>query len=336
MQKTHKILAAAALSIAVVAPHVAPAQEAAAAPTITISMATLAPAGSTWMTNFEAANRELRRRTSNRISVRWFAGGVQGDEAEVIRKIRAGRLDGAAVTAVGLGQIHQPILAFQIPGMFANNAKFIQARDALRPVIDQAFNAQGFTMLGFGTTGNPRLMSKNEVRTPTQLRSAHPWQWSDDRILPQVFAQAGATGVRLGVPEVLGALSTNRIDTLIASPLAAVSLQWSTHFRFMGPPGRTSSLGALVIATRKVNSIPEADRTIIAEVFRQYDALLSRAVAAADDRAATTMTTRGVTAMTLTPAEQTEWTNLFTATRPRFAGQTGDAAWIARVEAAGR
>src|SRR5258708_18069691 len=74
-----------------------------------LSMATLAPQGSPWMNVFDAANRELRRRTGGALSMRWYPGGVQGDEGEVVRKIRSGRLDGAAVTAVGLGQIHRPV-----------------------------------------------------------------------------------------------------------------------------------------------------------------------------------------------------------------------------------
>lgn len=288
------------------------------------------------MNNFEAANRELRRRTSNRISVRWFAGGVQGDEAEVIRKIRAGRLDGAAVTAVGLGHIHRPILAFQVPGMFASTDNFVRARDALRPQIDAAFNAAGFTMLGFGTTGSPRLFSKRRIEVPTDLRAAHPWQWSDDVILPQIYAEAGATGVRLQVPEVLGALQTNRVDTLIASPLVAVSLQWAPQLQFMGDRSNTSSLGALVIKSTKVQSIPEADRAIIAEVFRQYDSLLSRAVARDDERASATLVTRGIQVVQLSEAQRGVWRAFFTSARPRFTGVVGDAAWIARVEAAGR
>ncbi len=324
------------VAAAVAAPHVAHTQAAPTSAPIVLSMATLAPAGSTWMNNFEAANRELRRRTGNRLSVRWFAGGVQGDEAEVIRKIRSGRLDGAAVTAVGLGQIHRPVLAFQIPGMFASVANFVRARDAVRPDIDRAFTAAGFTLVGFGTTGAPRMFSKNEIRTPAQLRTAHPWQWSDDLITPAVYASAGATGVRLQVPEVLGALQTGRVDTVFGSPLVAVSLQWADQLRYMSDRSNTSSLGALVVKTSKLESIPEADRAIAREVWTQFDGLLSRAVNAADDRAATTLTSRGVQVVRLTDAERAQWATLFSQTATRLVGTVGDSAWINRVRSAGQ
>ncbi len=339
MRRSLYVLAGCSVvAAAIAAPHVAHTQAAPTATTapIVLSMATLAPAGSTWMQNFEAANRELRRRTSNRLSVRWFAGGVQGDEAEVIRKIRNGRLDGAAVTAAGLGSIHRPIVAFQIPGMFASTNNFVRARDALRSEIDTAFTAAGFTLVGFGTTGAPRMFSTLEIRTPAQLRTAHPWQWSDDLIMPQIYAQAGATGIRLQVPEVLGALQTRRIDTVVGSPLVAVSLQWGNHLQYMSDRSNSASLGALVIKKSKLDSIPAADQAIAREVFTQFDALLSRAVLAADERAATSLQGRGMRVVALNDAERAQWTALFSGARSRFHGVVGDAAWIARVAAAGR
>ena len=52
------------------------AQEAAA--TRTITLATLAPPGSTWMRVFDAWNRELRRRSDRTLQFRIYGGGVQG------------------------------------------------------------------------------------------------------------------------------------------------------------------------------------------------------------------------------------------------------------------
>src|SRR6185295_7355329 len=97
----------------------------------TISIATLAPPGSTWMRVFDAWNREIRRRSNKTLQLRFYPGGVQGDEAEVIRKIRSGRIDGGAVTAVGLSQIHRPTLVLQLPGLFRTYQKLDQTRDAL-------------------------------------------------------------------------------------------------------------------------------------------------------------------------------------------------------------
>ena len=87
-----------------------------------LSVATLAPAGSTWMRGLEAWNRELRRRTNGALGLRIYPGGVQGDEREVVQKIRNHRLDGGAVTAVGLskseGLVELPMLEFVIAALW--------------------------------------------------------------------------------------------------------------------------------------------------------------------------------------------------------------------------
>jgi TRAP-type C4-dicarboxylate transport system substrate-binding protein len=301
-----------------------------------LSFATLAPAGSTWMRVFDASNRELRRRTGGQLSIRWYAGGVQGDESEVVRKIRSGRLDGAAITAVGLGQIHRPVLAFQLPGIFSTATGLTRARDALRSDLQTAFVAQGFDLLGFGSTGAPRMLSTRQIRTPGDLRQTHPWQWRDDLILPALYAETGATGVSLQVPEVLSAIQTNRVDTVIASPLVAISLQWAGQMHFMSERPDSASLGAMVISHSVLSSLPPDQQQIVREVTQQYDILLSRNVSHDDDAAAQTLQQRGVQIVQLNDAERAQWASVFAHVRTRLAGTIADAAWIQRVEQAGR
>ena len=48
------------------------------------------------------------------------------------------------------------------------------------------------------------MFSTREIRVPEDLRSALPWQWHDDPILPALYAEAGAPGVPLALPEARG------------------------------------------------------------------------------------------------------------------------------------
>ena len=125
MKTRNRILFPIALALGLLtrAPVSAADDKPAAPATKTLSIATLAPPGSTWMKVFDAWNREIRRRSNGSLQLRFYPGGVQGDESEVIRKIRNGRIDGAAVTAVGLAQIHRPALVFQMPGILRTYAQ---------------------------------------------------------------------------------------------------------------------------------------------------------------------------------------------------------------------
>lgn len=300
-----------------------------------ISVATLAPSGSTWMRGLEAANRELRRRTNGALAIRFYPGGVQGDESEAIRKMRQGRLDGAVLTGVGLGQIHRPTLAFMLPGMFSTAAEMSHARQALASEVETAFVGQNFVLLSWGETGTPRMFSQREIRTPADLQQVHPWIWRDDVILPALYTEAHATGVTLALPEVLSALQTHRIDAFVAPPLAAVALQWSTQATHMSEGANSFGLGGIVVSKRAWDSIPADQQTTARQVIDQFNQLIARNVNTDDANAIRTMTTRGMHSVTYTPAERQQWASLFDRARTRLVGTVSDAAWMARVRAAG-
>lgn len=322
--------AAFALALALALPTVAAGQQRA------LSVATLAPAGSQVSRVLDAMNRELRRRTGGRLALRWYMGGVQGDEAEVVRKIRSGRLDGGALTATGLQHMHRPVLAFQLPAVFPDPESFVRAYTALRPTLEQGFERAGFALVHLSPSTGPRMFSAREIRTPDDLRAARPWQWHDDPILPALYAEAGAHGVPLALPEVLAGLQTRRIDTVYAPPLAAIALQWSAHVRYMSERSASGSLSALVLSRAAWQSLPEADRATLREVVGQAVTLHRPALVRAEAASLQSLATRGITTVTLTPAERSRWVDLFARTRARLAGTVSDPAWIARVQAAGR
>lgn len=311
-------------------------QAAPAAATRTLSIATLAPAGSTWMRVFDAWNREVRNRTNKALQFRFYPGGVQGDESEVIRKIRAGRLDGAAVTAVGLYQIHRPALAFQLPGLFATFDKLDHARDALNSEVRTAFLAQNFVLAGWADVGQSRIFAQKEVKTPADLASTRPWVWRDDAITPALYTAVSATPVQLGVPEVLGALQTNRINAFITSPVVATQLGWSTKATHMTNMQVAITIGATVFSKGVYDSLPADQRAILDETATRFHALARRNLRADESAALNALRTRGIVSVELDAAQKAVWQTAFTTTRTALTGRIADAAWIGRVQAAGR
>ena len=301
-----------------------------------LAMATLAPPGSLPMRALDAMNRELRRRTGARLSFRWYAGGVQGDESEVVRKIRSGRLDGAALSGTGLAQVYRPVLAFQLPLAFRTPEGFLRAFTTLRPELEAGFAHAGFAILNLSPAPGPRMFSTREIRTPDDLRAAHPWRWTDDPILPALYAETGATGVPLALPEVLGALQTRRVDTVFAPPAAAIALQWSGHVRFMSERASSGSLAALVLSQTAARSLTPADRAAIAEVIAQATTVFRPAFLRAEGDAVRALEARGVHATPLTEAQRQRWIDVFARVRSRIAATLPDPGWLARVQAAGR
>ena len=63
-------------------------------PKVLLKVATLAPDGSTWMNLMREMDERVREATGNEVGFKFYAGGVQGDERLVLRKMRTGQLHG--------------------------------------------------------------------------------------------------------------------------------------------------------------------------------------------------------------------------------------------------
>jgi TRAP-type C4-dicarboxylate transport system substrate-binding protein len=91
-----------------------------AAEPLTIKFATMAPEGTPWMNLMEEMNDELRRRSNDQVAFRFYAGGVAGDERDVLRKIRINQLHGGAFSGFGLGDIIPEVRVLELPLLFHN------------------------------------------------------------------------------------------------------------------------------------------------------------------------------------------------------------------------
>jgi TRAP-type C4-dicarboxylate transport system substrate-binding protein len=100
----------------------------AAGPTV-IKMATLAPEGSSWYKVLQKMGEGWKRATNGAVTLRIYPGGVSGDEDAVIRKMRVGQLQAAAVTGIGLSYLDRSFYALHIPMMYASDEEFDYVRD---------------------------------------------------------------------------------------------------------------------------------------------------------------------------------------------------------------
>ena len=117
-----------------------------AAGPIIIRFASLAPSGSSFMKVSKAWNRTIKKETEGRVELRFYSGGSQGDERDFVRKIRAGQMDGAGVSTVGLGMVARPVLVLSAPGLLTEYDALVRARTALNERFEKMFEDEGFVL----------------------------------------------------------------------------------------------------------------------------------------------------------------------------------------------
>jgi len=210
-------------------------------------IATLAPKGSVWINILEQGAAEIETKTQGRIKIKYYAGGVQGDERDVVRKMRLGQLDGAALTSVGLSMISQSIRVLELPRMFKDRKEMYYVRAMMWPTFQRRFKKRGFRLGAPGDVGPIYFYSTKPVDNLDALRNSKVWMWGDDEIVRRMYKKLKINGKPMGVPNVLPALSTGKINAFYGSPVAAVSLQWYSKANYVTSMPMSYAIGASVI-----------------------------------------------------------------------------------------
>jgi TRAP-type C4-dicarboxylate transport system substrate-binding protein len=321
-----KLLGAAALMVGLGVSNEAKAAE-------VIKIGTLAPAASPWGQVFKVWADAVSKKSNGALELQFFYNGQQGDEGAMVGKMKAGQLDGAAVTAVGLGKIYKPILALQIPGLFSDWGKLDAARDALKGDFEKGAKDAGFAILGWGDVGKVHLMAKGfAVKVPDDLKGKKPYIWRDDDTQPPFYQIIGGiTPVPLNIPEVLPNLNTGAINVVVGPALAAEQLQWSSKLDNITEDVSALAIGALVLASKRIDSLPEDQRAILYDTGKIAANALTKRIRAEDDAAFGRMKGK-MTVTTLSGDDRSKWEGIFKQVRQKLAQGTFSADLIAKLE----
>jgi len=302
---------------------------------VVIRYATLAPPGTTFGKVLKAWSRSLLKETDGRVELRYYTGGSQGDERDFIRKMRAGQMDAAGVTSTGLGIIVRPVLVLSAPGLIESYEELERVRDKLTPKFEEMFREAGFELLAWADAGKGRIMSTEPILRPSDLRSARPWVWKDDPIFAEFLKVVGANGVRLGVPEVYGALQTKMVDVVPNSAIGAVALQWYTKLNYMSKDTFGIIMGASVVKKDKFDELTPADQAVFKDTAARAARALDRVVRGDDEEAFKVLLKRGMKLVDTSPY-RAEWEKAGAETRERLTGRVFSKSLLEEAEAAAK
>jgi TRAP-type C4-dicarboxylate transport system substrate-binding protein len=300
---------------------------------ITLRIASLAPAGSSWMKVLNAWKTTLETETEGRLKLRFYPGGSQGDERDFVRKMRVGQLDGGVVTMSGMSLLVRPMVILVLPDFLDTYEELDRVRLKMAKEFEKMFEDEGFLMVAWGDAGKTRLFSKKKIERPSDIKSMRPWMWKDDLIFIEFYDVIGASAVRLGVPEVYPGLQTNMIDVVTSSALTAVALQWYTRVKYM--TGHNSSIiaGGMVMRKEKIDGLPPDLKEAFLRTSKRVETLLNKSIRRDDQKAYDVVIKKGIVA-TDTSKYKAEWDAAAKQVRDRMTGRVFSKTLLQAVEAA--
>jgi TRAP-type C4-dicarboxylate transport system substrate-binding protein len=310
--------AAAAFLLALFA--VALAAPAQAAQTV-VKMATLAPEGSSWYRVLQEMGEEWKKASDGAVTLRIYPGGVAGDEDAMIRKMRIGQIQAAAITGIGLAYLERSFYALHIPMMYASDEEFDYVRDRFAPVLEKTLEGKGFVVLNWGDAGWVHFFSKTPVVTPAEAKALKLFMWSGDTTLLQLYKETGFHPVPLSTTDLLPSLQTGMVNGYSSTPLASLAFQWFGLAPNMTDLRYAPLTGATVIEKGAWEKIPAALRPKLLEASRAAGRKLRVEIRRLNQEALGVMVKNGLKVHKVSPDVQAQWSKMVEDVYPQVRGK---------------
>jgi TRAP-type C4-dicarboxylate transport system substrate-binding protein len=276
-----------------------------------IKLATLAPANTSWHKALLDMGNAWNKETGGRVTLTVYPGGIQGDEATTIKKMRPGidTLQASFLTAVGLADLDEAFNVFAMPFFFENDEEEIAVEKKLTPLLEQKLQAKGFHLLSWGTGGWVQVFSKKPLRTLADVKNAKLFTSKGADKWVQWYVANGFHPVALlpaDIPAQLK-LSTGLIDTAPNPPYLALSLQIFRDAKYMLDLHIAPLTGALIMSTAACNRISAEDKLKVTAAAQALEKRVRADAPAQDAESVKQMTARGLQVITLDPKAAAEF-----------------------------
>jgi TRAP-type C4-dicarboxylate transport system substrate-binding protein len=232
---------------------------------VVLRMGTIAPDGTEWARLSRAFARGLEERSGGSIHVKWYFGGVAGDELTQLDRLRRGQIDGIAGSAY-CERLAPSLRALEVAGMLHSPTDAAEALRLLRPAAEKEFAGTPirplFISLGFG---HRVLFSRAPVRSLAELRAGRWWVWEDDEVLLRQLGEVGIHAVPMSLVDAGPAFEDHRIDGFIVIPQAALAFQYSSMAKYYTDLETAFLPGCLVVRTASIDQMAYRDQTVLLE-----------------------------------------------------------------------
>lgn len=268
-----------------------------------IKIATLAPEGTSWMKVMNEMAKEVHDKTQNEVKLKFYAGGVMGDEGDVIRKMKFGQVHGGGFTGRGLGEINSHERILELPLLFDNYKEVDCVIGKLTPRLAAGFEQKGFVLLGWAEAGFVYVFTNKPVYTAKEMSGVKMWMWEGDPLAQALFKANNIIPVPLDLPNVLTSMQTGMIDGVYSSPYAVVAFQWHTKVKYMINTKLTYASGALLISKAQFDKLSADQQKILKEVVAKHCRRLTELTRKENNDAITVLKKSGIKILELKSKE---------------------------------
>lgn len=245
---------------------------------LTLKVGVLAPEGTNWSNSLKKMGKEIKDATDGKVKLKIYFGGSQGDEPDVLRKIRVGQLHGGIFTGKTLGDIYGDVRVMEIPfTFFGDRDKAWKVLEGMTPYFNTGFEKNEFVNLGFFELGSVYFVSQKSTPNIDSLKGVKIWSWEGDKLVDSMISTLNLVSVPLPLPDVLSSLSTGIVHAAYAPPMGIIALQWNTKVKYLVDFPLSYSIGAFLVDKKTWSKIPKQYHQKITDISNRYVAQVNKA-----------------------------------------------------------
>ena len=296
----------AVLGLTLAVPARAHAQAAPPGEPLVIKVGTLAPAGTAWHDALQEVGAKWKKASGGQITFTIF-DGTQGDEADMIRKMRGGSLQMGAFTTVGLETIAKDLSALWIPLLFQNYDELDYVRGKIDGRMEKALADRGFVVLNWGDAGWVKYFGVKPIPNLKALQALKLFVWSGSSEAEEMYKDAGFKIEPAATTDILMYLRRGRIEAFPAPATLALANQWFGLALNMMDIKFAPVVGATIITKAAWDKIDPKLRPTLLTLARETGAKYTPRIRGLEADAIATMVKHGLQIQTLTPQAEQEW-----------------------------
>ena len=236
---------------------------------IQIKIATLAPQNSEWAEKFQKGSIEIQERTENRVKLKFYWGGAQGNAKKILQKIKIRQLHGGTFSPTDFQEVYPDLNIYGLPFLFKDFDEVNYVRDRVDNQLEQGFKKLGFNTYGFAGGGFAYILSNEPIREYEDLKNKKIWLPQGDLISYEAMRSLNLLPVPLPMTDVLTGLQTGLIDIVAIPPVVALALQWHTKISYITRVPVLYAMGFLAIDSKIINRINTDDQKVLNEVINR-------------------------------------------------------------------
>jgi TRAP-type C4-dicarboxylate transport system substrate-binding protein len=242
----------------------------AAAEGTVIKVALITPEGSAWTNSLYQLATAVKERTKGAVTFTVYAGGIAGDELDVLRKMQADRIQAAGFSGVGLGVLVPQIRILEAPLLYKTEAEVDLVKIKLFDRFTAEFEKKGFVLLGFAEAGFVNFFSSISMTGSQGFDPIKMWVWKGDPVAKTSLEALGIKTYPLQLTDVNTGLETGMINAFYAPPAAAIAYQWYAKARYMLDYPMVNSTGAFLVKKNTFDRLSEENRKILREAAADF------------------------------------------------------------------